>query len=400
MTVFSDVPRRHTFHDEISWLQKTGITEGYADDTFRPSRVATRQALAVFMYRYTGAQYKATSQTFNDVPRSHPFFNEIEWAHAAGLVTGYPDVIVRNNGPDLEVTNYSPERPLTRQALAAILHRHAGAPPVNGQVLFNDVPRSHPFHDAILWLLQLRITSGYNVDEFRPSHIVTRQALAAMLHRYAGESQAPPPAPVPTPTPTPTSPPKGNFGPNQQDAFFELIGLPHGTAARRRKSTGLFQQACTWGPRLKVDNRFGDLTTAAARMVEENEGRIAPNFYLREFRCKGQDNNGRYCRNCDVINVDRRLIELAQETRDKVYRGPLVITTAYRCDGYNVRVGGMVGSAHNREPALAIDIPRRFTPDRFFDMGWRGIGKSAVDRRTVIHLDLAPWLPLNHEFQE
>jgi hypothetical protein len=52
---FSDVPDTHPFHDDISWMADTGITEGFDNGTFQPSQPVTRQAMAAFMRRLAGA---------------------------------------------------------------------------------------------------------------------------------------------------------------------------------------------------------------------------------------------------------------------------------------------------------------------------------------------------------
>lgn len=52
---FSDVGSGHRFHDDIGWMADTGISDGYADGTFRPGSAVTRQAMAAFMRRIAGA---------------------------------------------------------------------------------------------------------------------------------------------------------------------------------------------------------------------------------------------------------------------------------------------------------------------------------------------------------
>lgn len=51
---------------------------------------------------------------------------------------------------------------------------------------FRDVAADHPFLDAITWLAEQGITTGYADGTFRPSASVTRQAMAAYLYRMAG----------------------------------------------------------------------------------------------------------------------------------------------------------------------------------------------------------------------
>lgn len=48
---FTDVPPGHPFFDEIEWMAANGISTGYADGTYRPADVVTRQAMSAFMER-------------------------------------------------------------------------------------------------------------------------------------------------------------------------------------------------------------------------------------------------------------------------------------------------------------------------------------------------------------
>ena len=49
---FSDVAASSPFATPIAWLAGTGITTGYADGTFRPTDVVSRQSVAAFLHRY------------------------------------------------------------------------------------------------------------------------------------------------------------------------------------------------------------------------------------------------------------------------------------------------------------------------------------------------------------
>jgi len=46
---FSDVSAGHPFVDDITFLQESGIAQGYEDGTFRPGAPVTRQAMASFL---------------------------------------------------------------------------------------------------------------------------------------------------------------------------------------------------------------------------------------------------------------------------------------------------------------------------------------------------------------
>lgn len=58
---FTDVPPDHPFYAEIEWGAASGVIEGYPDGTFRPSNTVTRQAVAAFMARYNNAIHTVTA---------------------------------------------------------------------------------------------------------------------------------------------------------------------------------------------------------------------------------------------------------------------------------------------------------------------------------------------------
>ena len=118
----------------------------------------------------------AADHEFSDVGRDHPFHDSIGWLAGVGIASGYEDGTFR------------PARTVSRQAVAAFLHRYAGEPVASEDAPeFSDVDEGHPFHDPIAWLADEGVASGYDDGTFRPEEAVSRQAVAAFLHRYAGE---------------------------------------------------------------------------------------------------------------------------------------------------------------------------------------------------------------------
>lgn len=53
---FSDVDEGHTFYDEIAWLARVGVAEGYPDGTYRPSQPVNRGSMAAFLQRLFDVQ--------------------------------------------------------------------------------------------------------------------------------------------------------------------------------------------------------------------------------------------------------------------------------------------------------------------------------------------------------
>lgn len=71
-------------------------------------------------------------------------------------------------------------------------------------------------------------------------------------------------------------------------------------------------------------------------MYNVNDLQLTRNFKLSEFACKDGSN--------DII-LDMRLVWKLQELRDLLGR-PVLITSGYRTESYNQKVGGVKNSQH------------------------------------------------------
>lgn len=172
-SLFLDVPDNHRFFDEIEWLTDEGITAGFVDGTFRPTDVVVRQAISAWLHRRASPPVGAFDNPgFVDVPPGHLFDEEIWWMVGTERAQGYGD------------NTFRPVLCVSRQGMAAFLHREAGAPAVAGPLVsFSDVPATHAFATEITWMVREGITTGYTDGSFRPGECVTRQAAAAFLYR-------------------------------------------------------------------------------------------------------------------------------------------------------------------------------------------------------------------------
>jgi hypothetical protein len=141
--------------------------------------------MAAFLHRFAGAPASTppVTATFADRAVGSAFFREIEWLAAEGISTGslYPDGRRLFLGDDA----------VTRQAMAAFLYRFAGSPAFSPPTTptFVDVPAGSPFSAEVEWLASTGITTGTLLGNgtraFEPAEPVTRQAMAAFLHRLA-----------------------------------------------------------------------------------------------------------------------------------------------------------------------------------------------------------------------
>jgi hypothetical protein len=114
---FTDVSVEHPAFEDIDGAAARGLVHGYADGTFRPSAPVTRQSMAAFLFRASGEPLPTgCTPTFRDVSASHPFFREICWAVRGGVTEGYADGTFRPAAP---VTRQAAARLLRRSVGAA-----------------------------------------------------------------------------------------------------------------------------------------------------------------------------------------------------------------------------------------------------------------------------------------
>ena len=107
-------------------------------------------------------------------------------------------------------------------------------------------------------------------------------------------------------------------------------------------------------------------------MLEFKKGstaNISKNFQFREFDCQGKG-----C--CSTTIIDEKLVEYVQRIRDH-FGKPVTITSPYRCEVHNRRVGGATKSYHMQGKAADIvvqGIPPREVAKYAESIGILGIG--------------------------
>jgi hypothetical protein len=177
VVTFTDVPTSNSFFDDIAWLANSGVTSGYPDGSFQPQAAVSRQAMAAFLYRYQNPGTPAPAcqaAPFPDVPAASTFCPQIAWLAGQGITGGGADGM------------FHPTAAVTRQSMAAFLYRfaHPGADqPTCTEAPFPDVPVTNPFCGEIDWLANSGITGGYTDGTYRPTTVISRQSMAAFLHR-------------------------------------------------------------------------------------------------------------------------------------------------------------------------------------------------------------------------
>jgi len=185
--LFLDVLPGASFFADIQWLAGRGITRGSVQSDgsvfFDPAGPVRREAMAAFLYRFAGSPAFTPPATspFVDVATSDTFYKEIAWLAGQGISTGTP----MGDG----TFQFRPAESVSREAMAAFLYRFKGKPAFTPPVTspFVDVAPGGSFYKEISWLAANHISTGTDLGDgtfaFRPTESVSREAMAAFLHR-------------------------------------------------------------------------------------------------------------------------------------------------------------------------------------------------------------------------
>lgn len=79
-------------------------------------------------------------------------------------------------------------------------------------------------------------------------------------------------------------------------------------------------------------------------LKKDGEKKLSENFKVKEFKCKDGS---------DTVKIDTNLVEVLQELRNKLGKA-ITITSGYRTEEYNKKVGGATNSYHKKGQAADI----------------------------------------------
>jgi len=116
----------------------------------------------------------ASKKEFEDVhPINHWAKENIDYVYENGLMNGTDE------------TSFAPDMPLTRAMLVTILYRLEGEPRVSGITSYADLEAGQYYLDAVCWAQINCIANGISDTQFAPNDNITREQIAAIMHRYA-----------------------------------------------------------------------------------------------------------------------------------------------------------------------------------------------------------------------
>lgn len=115
---------------------------------------------------------------FSDLTPGAWYYRELRSALESGLLQG------------MGGGRFAPAESMTRAMVVQMLYNLADKPRTTYSPVFSDVSEDAWYGDAVMWAKANGVVNGYTETEFAPDRPMTRQELAAVLWRYAGQPSA------------------------------------------------------------------------------------------------------------------------------------------------------------------------------------------------------------------
>ena len=121
------------------------------------------------------SQSGADATVFTDLISTQWYYTGVRWAVDRGLMAG------------ISGTVFSCNTSMTRAMMATVLYRYEGEPDTDYVLAFLDVPSGQWYSLPISWAADKGIVNGIGGGKFGLNNQITREQIATMLYRYAGE---------------------------------------------------------------------------------------------------------------------------------------------------------------------------------------------------------------------
>ena len=173
---FTDASPTAWYHDGVHYCLDHGLMGGYPGSLFGPDDATTRGMIVTILYRLEG-EPAAGSSDFTDVPAGQYYTDAVAWAAANGIVNGYGDGA------------FSPEDPIAREQMAAILYRYAAYKEYDvtarGDLSgYTDADQISTYAmDAMAWVNGEGVLAGTSATTLDPAGATTRAQAATILMR-------------------------------------------------------------------------------------------------------------------------------------------------------------------------------------------------------------------------
>ncbi len=173
-TKFVDVPGHWAEEDMLEAVYR-GLFKGVDDTHFAPNANLTRAELVTVLYRMAGEpSVDGLEHPFADVPADTWYTDAVIWAYHEGVVNGISE------------TAFAPGADITREQIAAILYRYAGAEAAEDALAgYADADKVSDWaYDAMNWAVSAGLINGITETTLAPQNSATRAQIATILMRY------------------------------------------------------------------------------------------------------------------------------------------------------------------------------------------------------------------------
>ncbi len=180
---FADMNKDDWYADAISWAVDNSLMYGVSEDKFAPNDTATRAMVVTMLWRMADTPAATAKSLFADTKDDAWYADAVAWAISEGIVSGTGE------------NEFSPDTPVTREQLAAILYRYAKtagsgftgawAFPLN----FSDAADVSEYaYEPLCWMTMKGIITGMGDGTLAPKENATRAQIAAIFRRFAVNS--------------------------------------------------------------------------------------------------------------------------------------------------------------------------------------------------------------------
>lgn len=174
---FTDVRPTDWYAGAVEFVVTQGLFQGVSATEFCPDVEMSRAMLVTVLHRLSGETADGSASVFTDVPADAWYGPAVAWAQKAGVVQG------------VSATEFAPDHPVTREQMATILYRYAGAQAGTGGedalAAFTDGDSVSSYAvPAMGWAVEKGLLSGVGGNTLAPRGVATRAQVAVILQRF------------------------------------------------------------------------------------------------------------------------------------------------------------------------------------------------------------------------
>ena len=179
---YSDVSPDAWYAGAVDYVTRHELMNGVGNGRFNPSGSTSRAMLVTTLWRMKGEPVVNYLMQFSDVPGGTWYAEAVRWAASERIAEGY-------NG------RFSPDDPVSREQLVAILWRYAGSPAAeSGQDFTDEGGISDYAAQAVDWARANGVVNGKGGNRFDPQGSATRAEVAAILQNFQALEDGPAPS--------------------------------------------------------------------------------------------------------------------------------------------------------------------------------------------------------------